>query len=158
MTAASDLKRGDRVRIVFEGEMLWPDVFVVDDIFAFGDTPKALRLATSIEVLPPPVPEWSEREGAVCLDKWGCAWQYDDDKWRDVRHSFTPGIAPQTYADLLEARGPLTLLHDPLAGVVDAVIAPYCDTCNDTGEVHFEAQPVGIHAMTAPCPDCQSTP
>lgn len=29
-----------------------------------------------------------------------------------------------------------------------------CETCNDTGEVHIEAQHGGVPAQEAPCPDC----
>lgn len=114
------IKAGDRVRVVLEGEAVG-DREIVFPAERNGQRGKSyyslahgvLPSAVSIEVLPPPAPEWSERDGAVVLDKWGCAWQYDDDKWRDVRHSFTPGVAPRTYVDLLETRGPLTLLHDP---------------------------------------------
>lgn len=30
----------------------------------------------------------------------------------------------------------------------------HCETCQDTGKIHFEAQPGGPHAQEAPCPDC----
>lgn len=113
MTTVSDLKQGDRVRVVFEGEVLEHGAVRFGVGRNWFMVRSGLDEATSIDLITPPAPEWSEREGAVCLDKWGCAWQYDDDKWRDVRHSFTPGVAPQTYADLDKRRGPLTLLHDP---------------------------------------------
>lgn len=81
-----------------------------------------LENAGTVEVLVDPIPEWSEHEGAVVLDKDGDVWQLKvGGDWYMAGGS---GFY-ESYVDLEKRVGPLTLIYDPATPIeeyVDAVV------------------------------------